>query len=244
MVQPSSFQPIYPASPGKQIAGHSPLKPNSFFRKTFFTPSPAPPTSKEFYREGLSTFTESYVNGSKKYFKSLKENPLKAISTLIFSASVGAGLTSLTKFKNLAHHSFLLALLGYPVLVANRTFPKFTEAYRMVQEGNPTQGRETMKKAMDDSVYHIMHEFFKPMSFAYLFAIAFSLPSVLARKPKDIMELAAKGVLKLLRAKPDHRFIKALDRQIYKPLTQRGQVFEDRLIRQSGALRWLSRHFS
>ena len=45
--------------------------------------------------------------------------------------------------------------------------------------GNPTHGKQMYKDAMDDSVYHILHVFLKPVTLAGLAATAISLPKIL-----------------------------------------------------------------
>lgn len=143
--------------------------------------SPSPlPTRKEFYWNGIREhFIPSYKEGGFRFFRSLKENPIQGGLVGLVAIGLGTMLTALDKLAPYARAATITALLVYPVMNANKNFPKIQHAYEQVRAGNPDRGHRIYRDAMDDSIYHILHAFLKPVSLAGTAAFIISLPKIL-----------------------------------------------------------------
>jgi hypothetical protein len=129
-------------------------------------------------------------------------------------------------------------MLAGPIKEANRTLPELQEAYVQVKLGNPSVGREMFQVALDDSVYSIMHDFMKPLTFGMGLGILLSVPSVIRGEGKGFINRLIRLIGQGVRLKPQTAPIRWLDR-VMQPLIEQGDLISNRLRRALPFLKFL-----
>ncbi len=151
------------------------------------TPDPIPSKWRFYGQQFKQEFWRSYRDGAKRYFKSLKDKPLKSVFVGATSLSLMLMMAGMRRINKSITLGMVSALMMYPVMVANKHFPKIENAYNVVKQGNPNKGEEIFRNALDPSVYTIFHNLLKPITFAGLMSIIISIPAYIKR-PRNAFE--------------------------------------------------------
>ena len=197
-----------------------------FVRHT--TPTPVPSKFDFYWDEFRANYRKSKRDGSERYQQEIKTDKKAGFKLVFLSVAAGLGFTAFRRLRRTFSYLFMMTLLSYPIMEANRTFPKLTEAYNEVKAGNPTQGKETFRKAMTDSVYAIFQSLFQPLSKGMLIALVLSAPGALLRKEGGAVQGIIREVFKLLHIKPTIAPVRWLDK-IAKPMTEWGNRNSNRI---------------
>lgn len=217
-----------------QQGGGGPQSPFSQFVR-HVSPNPTPSKWDFYWDEFRANYSRSQEAGNERYKEELKRNKKSTLKLVFLTALAGLGFTAFRRLRRTFTYLMMLGLLSYPIMEANRTFPKLGEAYKQVQQGDPTKGRETFRKAMDDSVYSIFQGFFKPFSYGMLIALALSIPGGLLRKEGGFVENVIRKVFDVLRIPKDIMPIRMLDK-IAKPVTEWGNGISNRIRKK---IKWI-----
>lgn len=172
----------------------------------------------EYYRKNLhEKFWDSYVRGTKKFYKSLKEKPIKG--TFVVASSVALG-TLLSAFNRRIDMTLKLGLITatmiFPIMHANNNFPKIEKAYDEYKAGNPAKADRMFNEALDDSVYTIFHAFLRPITLAVAWGAIFSIPNVVRLPRKEVRGMIETIAHLILNFKPLKAARTVLDEQITK----------------------------
>lgn len=147
-----------------------------------------PPKPSEYYLDNISkNFVQSYIKGTKRFYKSLKDNPIKGLFVLAGSLGLGTVLSAFNRRIDMTLKLGLItALMIYPVMHANNNFPKIEKAYEELKAGNPTKADKMFTEAMDDSVYKIFHALLRPITLAVSWGAILSIPTVIRQRPQEV----------------------------------------------------------
>lgn len=225
-----------------------------FLRRVAPTPIPS---QREFFTQNLMAGgVDSYLKGGKRYFKNVKENPLRFIPTLVMASTLGTALSIFPKRQFWIKYLFFITLLSYPVVNASRYLPRMLEAYDNVQKGNPRKGQIAFKKNLDELVYRLGHVFLKPISLGLTAQMLLAFPLILAKgQPKKVLgwyEKAIRGLYELTRRAvetmpggqklwlPWDKAMVLLEKTGNR-LAQYGDSLEKRLIKKIPILKWVLR---
>lgn len=172
-----------------------------FLRRVAPTPIPS---KREFFTQNLMAGgVDSYLKGGKRYFKNVKENPLRFIPTVLTALTLGTALSIFPKRQFWIKYLFFITLLSYPVINASRYLPRMIDAYDSVRRGNPRKGQIAFKKNLDELVYRLGHVFLKPISLGLTAQMLLAFPLILAKgQPKKVLgwyEKAIRGLYGLTR---------------------------------------------
>ncbi len=203
-------------------------------------PTPTPGRLEFYWDEFHANFKKSQDKGNARFKQELKNNKRSTFKLIVFSLLAGLGFTAFRRLRRTFTYLFMMALMGYPIMEALKTFPKLGEAYKQVQAGNPTKGRETFRKALDDSVYSIYQGFFKPIGYGVQIALLLSIPGALLRKDGGFVQNLIRKAFELLRIPPDILPVRMLDR-IAKPLIDWGNQVSNGIRRKVRFIDYLER---
>ncbi len=151
------------------------------------TPDPIPSKWGFYGQQFKQEFWRSYRDGAKRYFKSLKDKPLKAVFVGATSLSLMLMMAGMRRLNKTIILGMVSGLMMYPVMVANKHFPKIENAYNVVKQGNPNKGEDMFRNSLDPSVYTIFHNMLKPITFAGLMSLIISIPAYIKR-PRNAFE--------------------------------------------------------
>jgi hypothetical protein len=209
---------------------------SNFLRYT--TPTPPPSKGRFYWEELKANFRISMQLGQARYRDNLINDRYARIKATVLTLAFGVGYAMFRRLRRTFSYLFMLGMLAGPIKEANRTLPELQEAYEQVKRGNPSVGRQMFQLALDDSVYSIMHDFMKPLTFGMGLGILLSVPSVIRGEGKGflnrLLRLSARGV----GLKPETAVIRWLDR-IMQPLIARGDLMSNRLRRALPFLKFL-----
>lgn len=204
--------------------------------------SPDPlPTPREFYwQEFISHYQDSKQAGTQRYIDNLKKDQHARTKAALLSITVGVGMTAFRRLKRTYLYTLMMGLMAYPIIEANRTFPKLSQAYEQVKQGNPTEGRQTFRKAMNDSVYSILVDFLKPISYGLALAFALGIPSALRGQGDSLVSRLIRAGGKLLHINADFGPVRLIDK-LARPITNKGDALCNRIRRKISPLNWIER---
>jgi hypothetical protein len=230
MTSPLNYPPVnyaqvnYPARPSLP-SGNFQQKPfNAFTRHV--SPNPVP-GKYEFYWEQLKeNYLASRDKGEARYKNTMKNDRRTQIRVAALSLLAGLSFTAFRRLYRTVSFAFIMGLLAYPIMETNRTFPKMEEAYRQVQQGNPSLGKKTFRKGLDDSLYSIFHGFFKPLYYGIMLSMLLTVPKAL-KAPSGFIQNVQHEVLTGLGITSKSWPIRLIN-IVYEPLSNWGNRWSNR----------------
>ncbi|HEY9745985.1 MAG TPA: hypothetical protein V6C99_07190 [Oculatellaceae cyanobacterium] len=203
-------------------------------------PSPAPVPSKWqfFWSELKANYQPTLEEGEAQYKEALRKDEHTLMKAVGIATVTAASLTVFRRLRRTGVFLLLMALLGKPIMVATQAFPKMSEAYEEVKRGNPNKGRAQFREALDESVYTIFKDFFKPVSYGVLLAYALELPFVFRNEGAGIRHQIIRKVADVLRIKRDAKPIVWLHEKM-KPSVYWGDRQANRLRKKAPLIDWI-----
>jgi hypothetical protein len=210
-----------------------------------FTPFSQPvianpvPDKWEFYWSELKANMRPAIRqGGEQYKEALLKDEHTRLKALSMLFATGIGLTIFRRLRRTATFLLFMAILGKPIMVATQAFPKMSEAYEEVKNGNPSKGREKFRDALDESFYSIFKDFLKPVSYGIMLAYLLEVPFIFQNEGKDIRHHIIRNLADLLHinrnAKP---IVRAYEKM--KPYVHWGDRQANRIREQVPLLDWI-----
>ncbi|MEB3286971.1 MAG: hypothetical protein VKJ04_05665 [Vampirovibrionales bacterium] len=182
------------------------------------------PSQWEYYQSGLKKhFIKGQQEGSERFLEEVRYNKKKrwglflGVTGLIFILTAAS-----TPLRKLLHVGILAALLPIPIVNANRTIPKLSDAYKVARQGNPQKADRMFNTALREFNYSLFQDFLKPVSLALVFTTLLGLPQSFAKPKTEWLKLGTHYLKKTA-----NRYLKTrypLNRQIVEGLESRSMV--------------------
>lgn len=169
------------------------------------------PTMSQFYLKGLEdNLFPSYVKGNVEYIHQVVSHPLRAVFLTGFTAVLGIMFAIYHKPDTLFQRAIKASLFIVPAIITARYMPKLKAAYKQAADGNPKQGQQSLKEALNGLVFNIAQVYMKPLFAGAVIGSILSLPRVL-RNPSSPLEKLIHKTAKIAGITPKTALVKWLE---------------------------------